>query len=92
MLNPFVCMYINNVICVSKVLYFSLFLNILLKPCLVLTKRRERCIMSLSANILITAKFHCDLTCLNGGQATFATEKHHLGKILFSINPFFNGT
>lgn len=22
MLNPFVCMYINNVICVSKVLYF----------------------------------------------------------------------
>lgn len=48
--------------------------------------------MSLSANILITAKFHCDMTCLNGGQATFATEKHQLGKILFSINPLFSGT
>lgn len=92
MLNPFVCMYINNVICVSKVLYFFPVFKYFVKTLFGGNKKKRKCIMSLSANILITAKFHCDLTCLNGGQATFATEKHQLGKILFSINPLFNGT
>lgn len=64
MLNPFICMYINNIICVSEeVLYFFPLFIYFVKNLFGGNKKKRK--------------------VEERGQATFATEKHRLGKYYF---------